>query len=79
MPLLEARFHPQKKCGDGVVVVGRVRCEGVNVSVEPLSNGEMLEKLLYLVRESEPRPYERLTALRSEFWSFVEIDEGGTS
>jgi hypothetical protein len=79
MPLLEARFHPQKKSGDGVVVVGRVRCDGTNVSVEAMSNGEMLEKLLYLVRESEPRPYERLTALRSEFWSFVEIDEGGTS
>ena len=79
MPLLEARFHPQKKSGEDVVVVGRVRCEGPSVSVEPLSNGEMLEKLLYLVRESEPRPYERLTALRSDFWSFVEIDEGGTS
>ena len=79
MPLLEARFHPQKKSGNGVVVVGRVRCDGTSAAVEPLSNGEMLEKLLFLVRESEPRPYERLTALRSDFWSFVEIEEGGTS
>jgi len=79
MPLLEARFHPQKRAGNGVVVVGRVRCDGTSAEVEPLSNGEMLEKLLFLVRESEPKPYERLKALRSDFWSFVEIDEGGTS
>ena len=79
MPLLEARFHPQKKSGNGVVVVGRVRCEGSSAHVEPEREGEMLEKLLYLVRESEPEPYERLRALRSDFWSFVEIDEGGRS
>jgi hypothetical protein len=45
--------------------------------VEPDANGEMIEKLRYLVRESGPEPYERLRTLPSEFWSFVEIDEGG--
>ena len=73
MPLLEARFHPKKKDGDAVVVVGRVRCEGRHAVIEPLASGEMFEKLCYLVRQSEPEPYERLRSLRSEFWSFVEI------
>jgi hypothetical protein len=79
MPLLEARFHPQKKGGDNVVVVGRVHCQGRSARVESERDGEMLEKLLFLVRESEPEPYQRLLALRSDFWSFVEIDEGGRS
>src|SRR5262249_10186842 len=79
MPLLEARFHPQKKDGEVVVVVGRVRCEGSQADIEPIRNGEMLEQLRYLVRESEPEPYEGLGARRSKFWSSVEINEGGTS
>jgi hypothetical protein len=84
MALLEARFHPHRKDGNDVLVVGRIRCSGSRATIESVthSNGAgdpavdaMIEKLQYLVRTSGTPPFERLLALRSEFWSFVEIEE----
>jgi hypothetical protein len=37
----------------------------------------MLQKLEYLVGRSGPDAFHRLRDLRSEFWSFVEIEKGG--
>jgi hypothetical protein len=87
MRLLEARFHPHRKSGNDVVVVGRVRCAGSRASVESPAQGDandtpaahaMLEKLRYLVRTSGHRPFRHLVQLHSDYWSFVEIEsEGG--
>jgi len=37
----------------------------------------MLQKLEYLVARSGPNTFYRLQDLRSDFWSFVEIQERG--
>jgi hypothetical protein len=86
MRILEARFHPQKKSGTALVVVGRIRCEGPRTWLEPAevvardgldgtAVAAMRDKLRYLVETSGPQPFERLLRLTSDFWSFVEIQE----
>ena len=90
MRVLEARFHPWRKAQGPFLVVGRVLCRGRRAVVEATAPGDddeesarrgtMLQKLNYLVGRSTPGAFQRLLRLRSEFWSFVEIeafDRGG--
>ena len=84
MRVLEARFHPQQKVVPDFVVVGHVVWEedvlGDRPTVQPSSAlmhagsaATMLVKLQYLVAVTAPGTFERLQALRSQFWSFVEV------
>jgi hypothetical protein len=84
MRVLEARFHPWRKARGPFLVVARVVCRRRRAVVEPTVSGledrspsTMLQKLEYLVARSGPDTFDRLRQLRSDFWSFVEIDEGG--
>jgi hypothetical protein len=92
MRVLEARFHPGQRSGQGFVVVGRLVWRGERRSeppiVEPAPSLDhlarpttMLSKLHYLVSLTAPESFERLQALRSRFWSFVDVtpdpQEGG--
>jgi hypothetical protein len=86
--VLEARFHPQQKTGGDFIVVGHVVWEGENGRpiVQPssalLTRGEpatLLSKLRYLVSLNGRESFERLQALRSQFWSFVEVPLVSTS
>jgi hypothetical protein len=84
MRVLEARFYPDRRPNDRFLVVGRVVCDGHRAIVAPqLDPGTsdpglpaMLEKLSYLVHEAGWRPFQRLRALQSDYWSFVEVSEG---
>ena len=82
MRVLEARFHPHKRNGKAAIVVGRVYVYGTTAlvqgatgpSVVPITfRDAMIEKLRYLVRSCGNHPYDGLTKLRSDFWSFVEL------
>jgi hypothetical protein len=82
MRTLEARFHPQRKDGGDFIVVGHVVWEGesarpvVQPSTEVLIRHEqatLLSKVQYLVSISARESFERLQALRSQFWTFVEV------
>jgi hypothetical protein len=86
MRVLEARFHPWRKARGPFLVVGRVLCRRRRAVVRPAPPGleeeapprqeTMLQKLEYLVGRSGPDAFHRLRDLRSEFWSFVEVEEG---
>jgi hypothetical protein len=87
MRVLEARFHPWRKARGPFVVVARVLCRRRRAVVEaalaaadepviPLQE-TMLQKLEYLVARSGPDTFHRLQDLRSEFWSFVEVEQTG--
>ena len=84
MRVLEARFHPQQKVAPDFVVVGHVVWDedvlGDHPTVQPSTSlmhegspATMLVKLQYLVAVTVPGTFERLQALRSQFWAFVEI------
>jgi hypothetical protein len=84
MRVLEARFHPRQKVAPDFVVVGHVVWDedvlGDRPTVQPSTSlmregspATMLVKLQYLVAVTVPGTFERLQALRSQFWSFVEI------
>jgi hypothetical protein len=87
MRVLEARFHPWRRARGPFVVVGRVLCRRRRAVVEPAPavvesaaqarRETMLQKLEYLVAHSGRNAFQRLTELRSEFWSFVDISNGG--
>ncbi len=86
MRVLEARFHPHKRNGAATIVVGRVYCEGSTAfvlgidgpsRVPSVVHEAMVEKLRYLVRTCGARPYEGLQRLRSEYWSFIDLKQGG--
>ncbi len=86
MRTLEARFHPQKKAGTAMIIVGRVHCNGTHALVtadraiwKHADAAAMMTKLQFLVDASLPRPYEHLLELASDFWSFVEVEglQGG--
>jgi hypothetical protein len=88
MRVLEARFHPWRRARGPFVVVGRVLCRRRRTVVEPAATAAedaadarrettMLQKLEYLVARSGGNVFHRLLDLRSEFWSFVEINNGG--
>jgi hypothetical protein len=84
MRRFEARFHPTQGQQDDYVVVGYVvwdpnRRDGVP-RVEPpqtcrarISPHVMFSTLRHLVRVTGARAHERLTALPSRHWSFVDI------
>jgi hypothetical protein len=81
MRVLEARFHPRKKSGEPMIVVGRIYCEGRQVRIQPAEAEAttspvklaMLDKLRYLVGTIGRPIFERLCELRSDYWSFVEV------
>jgi hypothetical protein len=80
---LEARFHPSSKSGDAFVVVGRVVCDQHRATIEPaeippsavkpFDSARLHDKLEFLVMSVAGDPCRSLLALRSGFWSFVEI------
>jgi hypothetical protein len=86
MRVLEARFHPWRKAQGPFLVVGHVVCDRRKVTIAPSISGHeeshaapeetMLQKLAYLVGRSGPDAFRRLKHLRSEFWSFVEVERG---
>jgi hypothetical protein len=81
--ILEARFHPHSKKAGVALAVARVSCDGARASIEalPISRRQLrpfdpdglITKLNFLVHSALPRPYQGLVALRSDYWSFVEI------
>ena len=92
MRVLEARFHPGQPSGPDFVVVGHLVWPGRRGREAPILRPApalpsspppttMLSKLRYLVSVTSPESFERLQALRSRFWSFVDVtkqlEEGG--
>jgi hypothetical protein len=84
---LEARFHPSSKSRGGFVVVGRVVCSQQRATIEPaeippntvrpFDSARLHQKLEFLVMSVAGDPCRSLLALRSGFWSFVEVPSGG--
>ena len=82
--ILEARFHPHSK-KSGVGSAGRApvvrrrarddrsRCRSRGDQLHPFDPNGLIAKLNFLVQTAIPRPYEGLTALRSDYWSFVDV------
>ena len=83
MRVLEARFHPHSKKSGTPVAVARVLCDRERTLIEPIEplvarlepfdTGALMKKLAFLVESAKPRPFEQLTTLRSDFWSFTEV------
>jgi hypothetical protein len=81
--LLEARFHPSTKSERGFVVVGRIICDQNRASIQraevppaavkPFDSAKLHDKLEFLVTSVAGDPFRGLLALRSGFWSFVEL------
>jgi hypothetical protein len=81
--VLEARFHPHSKSAQTVVTVGRVICDegGVTVerapiaprAVQPFDGVRLHGQLEFLVKSVVGDPVHALLAMRSGFWSFVEL------
>ena len=79
MRLLEARYHPEGRRNE-FVVVGLVWCGQRYASLVPREESiatpllpVLLANLKYLILISAPRPFETLRALDSTFWSFAEV------
>jgi hypothetical protein len=80
---LEARFHPSSKSSETFVVVGRVVCDQQRATIEPaeippsavkpFDSARLRDKLEFLVMSVAGDPCRSLLALRSGFWSFVEV------
>jgi hypothetical protein len=79
--VLEARFHPQGRSGD-FIVIGKVLCRAPNAMLEvasdfkahvpaTLSERSIVSNLGYLTLMSRPRPLEFLLSLENRYWSFV--------
>jgi hypothetical protein len=84
MRVLEARFHPGRGADGDFIVVAHVvwQKDGTadDPTVEPsVSLAEraelatMLVKLQFLVTRAAPDAFTHLKALKSQFWSFVDI------
>jgi len=82
MRVLEARFYPQRIGDEDFIVVAHVVWDGdhdrpsVRPSPSPMGSQDpatMLAKLQFLVESSAPETFSRLKALKSQFWSFVEV------
>jgi hypothetical protein len=78
MRVLEARFHPRRRQQSDVITFGYLVWKGRRRDARPvfepargLVPDPVLSKLRYLVGVSEPDSFERLQALRSDYWSFV--------
>ena len=85
MRVLEARFHQRRRGQPGFETVGylvwKTGLRGEQPDFEPARATvppAMITKLHYLIAVSEPDSFERLQALRSEFWSFVAISDHRT-
>jgi hypothetical protein len=86
MRVLEARFHPHSKRNGSPVAVALVLCDAEQTRVQPfdLHLGRLhpfdidalMKKLTFLVESAKPSPYEHLTTLRSQFWSFADVSTG---
>jgi hypothetical protein len=79
--VLEARFHPQGR-RDDFIVVGKILCRPPNAMLEvandfkarvpaTLSERSIVSNLGYLTLMSRPRPLEFLVSLENRYWSFV--------
>jgi hypothetical protein len=85
MHVLEARFHPRRRAQADFVMLGYLVWRGrrderpVFEPARATVPDAVLSKLQYLVGVTEPDSFERLQALRSDYWSFVPIaaDETG--
>jgi hypothetical protein len=86
--VLEARFHPQGRSGD-FIVVGKIRCRAPNAMLDvsddfkarvpaTLSERSIVSNLGYLTLMSRPRPLEFLLSLDNRYWSFVPADSHAT-
>ena len=83
MRVLEARFHPHSKKRGVPVAVARVLCDEERAVIEPIEPslqhvepfdpGALMKKLTFLVESAMPQPFEQLSTLRSDFWSFAEV------
>jgi hypothetical protein len=80
MRVLEARFHPQRRGQPDFVMVGYLIWKGARPRERPVFEpargavaDPILRKLQYFLDMTEPGSFERLQALRSEFWSFVPV------
>jgi hypothetical protein len=79
MRVLEARFHPRRRTQADCVMLGYLIWRGhrderpVFEPARAMVPGPVLSKLQYLVGVSGPDSFERLQALRSDYWSFVPI------
>jgi hypothetical protein len=78
--VLLARFHPLADDRQ-VVVVGLVVCapDGASLQAPPLTGAftasvGLVSKLRYLIERATPNPFESLRKLRSQFWSFIELN-----
>jgi len=87
MRILEARFAIDKRRRKRYVVIGRVYCSGRRALISPTTGAceavhmdialcSMVEKLCYLLRNSGANPFDGLRSLRSDFWTFVEVQRG---
>ena len=86
MRVLEARFHSGNGSIGRSVVVAHVVWDNDQdrPSVQPspsllasMAPATMLAKLQFLVENSSPESFERLKALKSQFWSFVDVTPSG--
>lgn len=79
--VLEARFHPNGKANE-FVVIGRILCRALwavlDVAPEFASHlprgssaKSTISNLNYLLIMSRPHPFERLLSIDSRYWSFV--------
>jgi hypothetical protein len=85
--ILEARFHPASKSGQGFVIVGRIRCDQQRATIEPtevrpdavkpFDATRLHQKLEFLVTSVTGDPFRSLLALKSEYWSFAEVPSDG--
>ena len=80
--MLEARFHPRRKGQSDSILLGylvwrrdRRRERPVFEAARAALSDPMLSKLRYLLAMTAPDSYEGLQALRSEFWSFVRVND----
>ena len=78
--VLLARFHPRADERQGVVVA-LVVCGpgGASLQAPPPTgafsgSASLVRKLRYLVEHAAPNPFESLRKLRSQFWSFTELN-----
>jgi hypothetical protein len=85
MRVLEARFHPRRRAEADFVMLGYLVWRGrrdARPVFEPARAAvpdPVLSKLRYLVGVTGPDSFERLQALRSDYWSFVPIAADETS
>jgi len=89
MKVLEVRFHPHSKKGGAPVTIARVICYPETTIVEPVAvtsrrlqpfdTDALMSKLAFLIESSKPHPFEGLTTLRSDFWSFSDVTEEARS